>query len=221
MRELKHEEIANFPKDATVGDIVVTLLAKLQHCPTATADFFDPKVTSIRIIGNLYNGNGEKHEDFLIWRKGNHVHCGFFAFAKDKGNDEITAEWKWFTRSSLEPVSREGEWKMISAFRTTISDTPLGSMWTEDTTMLGPGNTEGNPIDSNEILYVSSQFAENLLGGEAWEPKNHREYLVHVLRNPGTPGQPPGDKYHWEHSSVKPPSLYTYHENDFPKSENK
>jgi hypothetical protein len=74
MRELKLEEIAYFPEDATVGDVVVTLLAKLEHCPTTTARFFDPKVTSIRIIGNLHNGEGERYDDFLIWRKGNYVY---------------------------------------------------------------------------------------------------------------------------------------------------
>lgn len=74
MRELKHEEIADFPKDPNVGDIVVTLLAKLEHYPAATADFFDPKVASIHIIGNLHQGGDEKHGDFLIWRMGTDVH---------------------------------------------------------------------------------------------------------------------------------------------------
>lgn len=71
---MKHEEIANFPEDANVGDIIVTLLAKIKHHPTVTAEFFDPKIISIRVLGNLSRSEGNTHWDFLIWRKGTDVH---------------------------------------------------------------------------------------------------------------------------------------------------
>jgi hypothetical protein len=74
LRELKHEEIANFPEDANVGDIVVTLLAKIKHHPNVTAEFFDPQITSIRVLGNLSRSKENPHWDFLIWRNGTHVH---------------------------------------------------------------------------------------------------------------------------------------------------
>lgn len=108
--------------------------------------------------------------------------CGFFALAKAKSNNNITVEWECFIKSIIEPVWREGEWTTISPFRRQCSKMALGHMWTDDTTIFNPGNAKEDPIDPNKIRLVSSQFAKDLFKGEAWEPKNHRKYLIHVLK---------------------------------------
>ena len=119
-------------------------------------------------------------------------------------------------------MSRESNWITVSAFRKTVSEEPLGSMWNENTAILDMGDVTKkktpSPTDPGEIRHVSKQFAENLFKDDAWEPENHRELLVNVLRNRNTPGQSAPSRHPWHHSSVKP-KLCIEHENDFPKSQ--